>query len=433
LDTRAIQSAIDQCGASGGGPVLVPPGRYLTGTLRLRDRVTLELEGGAEILGSPRLEDYPVVQDSVRSYTYNYTERCLIRADGVTDCGIRGAGVINGNGAAFAGAYTVRPYLLRFIACKGVRMEGITLRDSAMWVQHYLDCEDVYIDGIRVRSRRNHVNNDGIDIDSCRRVRISNCDIDAGDDAIVLKATAAAPCRDVVVANCILSTLCSAFKLGTESNGGFDNIVLTNTVIHNTRLAAIALETVDGGELSRVSISNVMMRDVGCPIFVRLGNRARPVMDGDPKPGWSTLSGVTIRGVQATSNSKIGCSITGLPGHPVENVLLDDVRIVAPGGGDDAMAAREIPERPEAYPEYSMFGPLPAHGLYCRHVRGLSLNRVSFSTAMADRRPALVADDVDGLRIEDLEGYAPETAAALTKFRNVRRLRIVGADAVKDE
>lgn len=424
LDTGAIQSAIDRCGAAGGGEVVLPPGRYLTGTLRLRDRVTLVVEGGAVLLGSPRLDDYPVLHDAIPTYTSNYTERCLIRADGATDIGIRGAGTIDGNGAAFTGEYKLRPYLMRFVGCHGVHVEGITLRESAMWVQHYLDCEDVLIDGIRVRSRRSGVNNDGIDIDSCRRVRIANCDIDCGDDAIVLKATAASPCRDVVVANCILSTLCNAFKLGTESNGGFDNIVFANSAIYNTRLAGIALEAVDGGSLSRVSISNIVMRETGCPIFLRLGNRARPIAERDARPGVAAFSGVTIRGVTAEATSPICCSITGLPGHPIEEVVLDDVQLTVPGGGAPFAADRQVPEKADAYPEFGMFGSLPTYGLYCRHVRGLTLNRVGFRTSKPDARPALAVDDTEGLTVSNLSGSAPVGDAPLMDFRNVRRARI---------
>jgi polygalacturonase len=422
LNTQALQAAIDRCAAAGGGQLLLGPGRYLTGTLRLRDRVTLVLDAGAVLLGSTRLEDYPVLHDAIPSYTSTYTDRCLIRADGATDVAIRGAGVIDGNGTAFAGEYKVRPYLMRFIACRGVRVEGVTLRDSPMWVQHYLACEDVLIDGIRVRSRRKSVNNDGIDIDSCTRVRIANCDIDCGDDAIVLKATTASPCRDVVVTNCILSTLCNAFKLGTESNGGFDNIVFSNSAIYNTRLGGIALEMVDGGPLRRVSISNIVMRDTGCPIFLRLGNRARPVTAGDPRPGMGSFSGVMIRGVNAEAASSVCCSVTGLPGHPVEDVLLEDIQLTVPGGDAAFAADRKVPEVPEAYPESGMFGKLPAYGFYCRHVRGLSLTRVAFRTQKSDNRPALLADDVEALSVSNLSGSP--SASPLLDFHNVQRVRV---------
>lgn len=419
--TTAIQAIIDRCHAAGGGEIVFPPGKYLSGTLHLRDRVALTLQPGAIVTGSPRLDDYPVERDAIASYTSNYTERCLIRADGARDIAIRGEGTIDGSGAAFAGPYKVRPYLMRFIGCRGVHIEGVTLQNSAMWVQHYLDCEDVRIDGVRVRSRRPRVNNDGIDIDSCRRVRISDCDIDSGDDAIVLKATAASPCRDVVVTNCVLSTLANAFKLGTESNGGFDNIVFSNSTIYNTRLAGIALEMVDGGRLARVSISGITMRDVACPIFVRLGNRARPIAEGDAKPGMGSLSGIMISGVQAESETSTICSITGLPGHPVEDVLLEDIRLLVAGGGA-AAPDRPVPEQAEAYPEGSMFGPLPAYGLYCRHVRGLTLDRVALRAAKSDARPALVVDDCERVALTAMEGSAG--SAPLIDLRDGRGVRI---------
>lgn len=422
LDTRAIQAAIDRCAAVGGGAVALPAGRYLTGTLRLKDHVTLVLEAGAVLLGSKRLGDYPVQKDMISSYTSNYTERCLIRADGASDIAITGAGMIDGNGAAFTGSYLVRPYLMRFVECRGVHISGITLQNPAMWTQHYLACEDVLIEGIRVRSRRPRVNNDGIDVDSCRRVRIANCDIDAGDDAIVLKATTSSPCRDVVVTNCILSTLCNAFKLGTESNGGFDNIVFSNSAIYGTELAGIALETVDGGDLRRVSISNIVMRDTRYPIFLRLGNRARPVSESSPRPGIAAFSGVMIRGVIADASSPFGCLIAGLPDHPIEDVVLEDIQLTTPGGGTQGEAGRQIPERATAYPEAMMFGTLPASGVYCRHVRGLSLNRISLRTARPDSRPALVADDVDDLAISGLSG--PAAGIPLIEFHDVRHARI---------
>jgi Glycosyl hydrolases family 28 len=423
LDTRPLQDAIDRCAAAGGGQVVLGPGRYLTGTLRLKDRVTLVLESGAVLLGSPHLTDYPVLQDAIPSYTSNYTERCLIRADGARDVAIAGNGTIDGNGTAFAGEYKVRPFMLRFIGCHGVHVEGITLRNPAMWTQHYLDCEDVLIDGVRVRSRRKDVNNDGIDVDSCRRVRIASCDIDAGDDAIVLKATASSACRDVVVTNCVLSTLCNAFKLGTESEGGFENIVFSNSVIYDTVLAGIALEAVDGGSLSRVSISNIVMRNTAYPIFLRLGDRGRPVAENAPRPGVQEFSGVSIRGVIAETPSPTCCVIAGIPNHPIRDVELTDLQLTAQGGGALPEAGAQVPEKADTYPEARMFGALPTYGIYCRHVRGLSLRGVTLRTVKAPgSQPALFVEDAEGLTVSSFG--APAADSALMEFRDVRRARI---------
>jgi polygalacturonase len=396
IETAAIQAAIDACAKAGGGSVLLPRGTYRSGTLRLRSHVTLQLARGARLFGSTELGDYPPISPAMRSYTDNYTDKSLIYAEDAEDLGIEGPGVIDGEGAAFHGPYKVRPYLMRFISCRDVSVREVTIQNSPMWVQHYLGCEAVRLTGLRVNSKVN-ANNDGIDIDSCRRVRISDCDISSGDDAIVLKSTSDRPCQDVAVSNCVLNSNCNAIKLGTESNGGFENISVSNCTVYDTRLAGIALETVDGGVLDGVVVSNIVMRNVTCPIFVRLGDRGRPFREGGARPAVGALRDVLIQGVIARGAGKIGCSITGLPGHRVENVTLRDVRMEFAGGGVRADAEREVLEQAEKYPEHSMFGTLPAYALYCRHVSRLHLHNVSTSFRSPEERPALVFDDVRDL------------------------------------
>jgi len=398
LDTKAIQDAVDACARAGGGTVFFPAGAYLSGTIVLKSRVTLDLDAGAVLLGSKNLQDYPSFVPALRSFTDTYTERSLIYAEGLQDIGIRGRGVIDGQGAAFKGPYKVRPYMMRFVSCRNVSVTDVGIQDSPMWVQHYLACDEVEIRGIRVHSRVN-VNNDGIDIDGSQRVRISDCEITSGDDAIVLKATADRPSKDVVITNCVLSTACNALKLGTESNGGFQNIVISNCTIYDTRLAGIAIEMVDGGVLDRVGISNIVMNGVATPVFIRLGDRARPFTEGGARPPVGKLRNVSIANVQAAGAGGVGCAIAGLPGHAIENVVLENLRLTFAGGGKRADARREIPENAEKYPEHSMFGTLPAYGFYCRHVKGLSLRNIETGFVQDDERPALVCDDVEGLEL----------------------------------
>jgi polygalacturonase len=398
LDTLALQAAIDACAGAGGGTVYFPPGRYLSGTLFLKSRIALHLEGGATLLGSANREDYPTTVPAVRSYTDNYTVRSLIYAENLDQIALEGHGTIDGQGGTLKGAYKDRPYLLRIIGCREVGVRGLTLRNAAMWVQHYLACEGVCLDSIRVESTCN-TNNDGIDIDGCERVRIANCDIRSGDDALVLKSTQERPCRNVVVTNCVLSSRCNAFKLGTESNGGFENIVMSNCAIYDTRISGIALELVDGGTLERVSISNVTMHNTRSAIFIRLGNRARPFKAGMERIGTGRLRHVRISDVQAFGADAIGCSITGLPGHPVEDVALENITVSFAGGGKPIKDLTTVPEKAKAYPEYGMFGALPAYGFFCRHARGLRLSRVQASTVEPDARPALVCQDVGGLEL----------------------------------
>jgi len=418
LDTVAIQRAIDQVAQAGGGTVYLPPGRYLCGTLELRDNVFLYLEAGAVLLGSRRLVDYPSRIPQFRSYTDHYTERSLIYAEGRQNVGITGQGMLDGQGAAFQGEYKVRPYMIRMIQCRRVLISGVRIENSPMWVQHYLACDDVRVEGIQVSSHAN-LNNDGLDIDCCQRVVIAGCNITSGDDAIVLKSTADRPTRDVAITNCILSSRSNAFKLGTESNGGFQNIVLSNCAMYETRLSGIAIETVDGGASFDIVVNNVTMRSVQNPIFVRLGNRARPFVEGGPRPGVGTLRRISISNVRADGASPVGCAIAGIPGHPVEDVTLDNIWIRAAGGVPPEKVPKEVPEREAAYPEHKMFGLLPAYGFYVRHVRGLRMSNVELAYLEPDARPPLVLEDVQGVLLSGLRLQAQSTAVRMKQVKDV--------------
>jgi polygalacturonase len=357
---------------------------------------------GAVLLGSANLGDYPPVQPALRSYTDNYANQSLLYGENLEDVSLQGSGTLNGLGASFKRVhhYGDRPFLIRMVNCRHVQVSDLTLLDSPMWVQHYLACEDVSIQGLTVHSRCN-ANNDGIDIDACEKVRISGCEIYSGDDAIVLKSTLDRPCRDVVVTNCVLSSLCNALKLGTESVGEFQNIAITNCTVYDTHLAGIALESVDGSRLENVTVSNILMRNVNCPIFLRLGNRARPAYAGAPTPGLGFFRNVMLSNIQATGADAVGCAIAGLPERPIENLTLANIRIQFQGGGTPADASRVIPEFSTNYPEYKMFGVLPASGFYCRHVKNLRLLNTQLAFEHEDLRPALVCEDAANVRVSD--------------------------------
>ena len=398
LATADLQASLDKAAQAGGGTVVIRPGRYVTGTLFLKSNVTLHLAGGATIVGSPNLGDYPSAVARIRSYTDNYTEKSLIYGEGLENVTIEGAGTLDGSGKAFKGPYKVRPYMIRLISSKRVTVTGVAIKDSPMWVQHYMACEDVAIRGITVHSRVN-ANNDGIDIDGCDRVRISDCDISSGDDAIVIKSTLLRPAKNVVVTNCVLSTHCNALKLGTESNGGFENIAVSNCTIYDTRLSGIAIECVDGGLLERVQFSNITMNAVGAPIFIRLGDRARPFEVDGPKQPAGKLRRIMIRDIEAVRASTNGCAIAGLPGHPLEDITFDNVRLEFVGGGKPTHKHGEVPENADKYPEHHMFGTLPAYGFYLRHARRVQMRNVQARTATPDERPAMLTDDVEHLQV----------------------------------
>ena len=420
LSTRAIQAAIDECSRNKGGKVVIPSGTFLSGTIYFKSNVTLSLEKGAILYGSTHLVDYPV---NIPDYTFfrkGIVKRALIYAENCSDIAIEGEGTINGPGGAFTGSnhskddsYSVRPYLIWMIQCKNVRTEGIKLRNSALWMQHYLACDQLYIHNIDVFNHCNK-NNDMIDVDGCHDVRISDCVGDSDDDGITLKSTSARGNENIVITNCLLSSHCNALKMGTESNSGFKNISVSNIVISPSKVAGksiegnprghtgIAMEEVDGGILDGVVISNVRIDGTACPIFIRLGNRGRPYEESRKIDHVGALQNISISNVIATGAQSIGCSITGIPGYPVRNISLSHIRIEFEGGGKAEDANRIIPEKEKSYPEYDIFGILPSFGFYIRHAENIHFNDVQLVTKNEDMRPAICLSDVSNASFDQL-------------------------------
>jgi len=424
LCTAAIQKAIDAAAAEGGGTVRFSAGTFLTGALRLKSGVTLLIEEGATLLGSRDLRDY-----YERGTEGEPVFRNLIHGDGLHDVAIRGRGTIDGNGDAFRDKTKKRPRNIYLESCRNVLIEGVRLRNAGCWMQHYKFCEKLTIRDIEVN---NHVafNNDGLDVDSCSDVTISGCRVDSDDDAIVLKSLSSRPCRNVRIENCVISSHCNALKMGTESGGGFVDISISNCKVSSPKhskviygaqrgLAGIALEIVDGGRLENVSVSDVEIEGVSVPVFLRLGNRAR-VYGSGPKPGVGTFRKVALKNITAARMSVVACAIAGLPGHPIEDVSLENIRLGFDGGGTREEAQRKIPERPEAYPESKMFGNLPAYGFYCRHVKGLRFVNVQLRSDAADLRHAMVFDDAEDVTVDGLNAAFWPGAAAMLRLADAR-------------
>jgi hypothetical protein len=244
---------------------------------------------------------------------------------------------------------------------------------------------------------------------------VSNCSFRAGDDAICLKASYR-DCEDVTVTNCTASSLANGIKLGTASNGGFRNIAISNVALDGVQESGITIEIVDGGTLDGVTVQNIAMRNVTAAVFIRLGDMARSWTTGAGRPGIGVLRNVSISDIVAElsprGNLSTGGSITGLPGHPVENVSISNVRMALRGAFPRGarIDPRSVPEAGANYPEHSMFGPLPAYGLFVRHVRGLALHNVVFSGGGGDGRPAVILDDAGRV---DVDGLRPDSMVVL--------------------
>ena len=415
LSTMAIQKAIDECAKDGGGRVLIPAGQFKTGTIVLRSHVNLHVAMGATLYGSTSLSDYRPMKSSYVSLRTQKETVQLIYADDVEDVVIDGFGCIDGRGRAFPKLSwndegITRPHLLRFIQCRDIVVKDVTLRNSGCWMQHYLACDRVRIEDITVFNRNNY-NNDALDIDGCHDVVVRGLMADSDDDAITLKSTSPRLCENVRIADCVVSSHCNAVKLGTETNGGFRNINISGIVIKPSEdqrekffgqwigSSAISLEIVDGGVLQNVNVSDITVEGTEAPIFIRLGNRGRGYMDGQVISNIGEIDGVHLDNIQIRNAGSMGCSITGLPGHPVRNIRLTNISIHHKGG----VSQTDLPEiernvadeKEKEYPEATMWGNLPAKGFYVRHAQDVSFDNVRVATAQPDDRPDFIRIDVE--------------------------------------
>lgn len=420
LNTTAIQTAIDACSKAGGGHVRLQGGRYVTGTLRMRDHVTLQLDKDTLLLGSTNLTDYATnIVGAVEAPAFN---RCLIYAQQVTNIAFIGRGLIDARGTQTAFPVKTgkvlgeRPMLMRLIGCTQVDFKDLTFKNSASWGLHLVDCDQVRFNGIQIESQNNNGNNDGIDLDGCQNVLIENCRIASGDDAICPKSTTQRPCSNIVVRACDLSSHTAGFKLGTSSRGGFVNIQVVDTYFHDCPLGAIKLLLVDGGRMENVLLSDLRMERVDGPLFVRLGNRGRaynqPVEqiyannqnpEGVPV---GVIKNLRIKNIQAhvtsTRRDRTGMMFTGIPGYRIENIELENIHITFPGGGTLSDSIRTVPEDIARYPEQYFFGVLPSSCLFARHVKGLSLKNIHFTLENNDARNPIYVEDAEIVKNESV-------------------------------
>ena len=423
LSTAAIQQAIDDCSKAGGGRVVVPAGIYKIGTIILKSDVHLYLEQGATLYGSTDLKDYlPMKSDYVSLRTHTTTIQ-LIYADKVKNVVISGFGTIDGRGRAFKKLSwndegITRPHLLRFIQSEDIIVKDITLKNSGCWMQHYLACNRLRIDGIKVFNRNNY-NNDALDIDGCHDVIVKGMMADSDDDGITLKSTSPRLCENVRISDCVVSSHCNAVKLGTETNGGFRNINISGIVVKPSEdqkekffgqwigSSAISLEIVDGGVLENVNVTDFTVEGTESPIFIRLGNRGRGYLSGGanmetivPIDHVGRIDGVHLNNIQIRNAGSMGCSITGLPDYPVRHVSLSNISLHHKGGVKTEQLTEIYDsianEKEKAYPEATMWGNLPAKGFFVRHARNVQFSNIKVETEQPDARPDFVEIDTEG-------------------------------------
>jgi len=409
LDTKAIQNAVDACYASGGGTVVVPAGTWLTGCIVLKSNINLHLEPGALLLGSPNKDDYRIIVPDFESRTNDlYVNRSIIYAEKAENVSLTGTGIINGNGKHKNFGKTLpqnnRPFLARFVNCRNVTIRDVSMIESANWTCHLLGCKDVLIDGLKIKNSI-RANRDGLDIDGCENITVSNCRIYSMDDAIVFKSTGPAKVKNATVTNCIVSSHASGIKFGTETTGGFENVTISNCVIKDIPVySGLALMIVDGGTMKNIRIDNIVMNNVNIPLMIRLGNRARPYKKGIPTPEAGSIENISISNITAT-NTGLPSHITGLHDKRIKNVTLDNINITYNKEyTGNPLPYNKVPFKEADYPSGQLYGAnLPASALYIRNIDRLNIKEINISFLMEDLRETFVLDNVTDVEMINVQ------------------------------
>ncbi|MDD3321520.1 MAG: glycosyl hydrolase family 28 protein [Paludibacter sp.] len=406
INTLAIQNAINTCSASGGGVVLFSKGNFVIGTIELKSNVMLEISKGAKLLGSTNMIDYPEKIESlvsIMSEKYEF-KQSLIFAEKVENIGIRGQGEIyfRGEKTNFPGPETItkivdKPLGIRIIECKNIVLENISLRNSAAWMQNYLHCENLIFDGIKVSNHANY-NNDGLDPDGCKNLIVRNCFINAEDDAMCFKGASNCSSENILIENSTFISTCNALKIGTDTQGSFKNIIARNltlggipdtleSLMGHEASTGITLSTVDGGNVENILISNIKINQARCPIFLRIGDRGRVIKEIE-KPAPGKLNRIIIKNIKGSSNYIQGSFISGIKGHSIQDIVIQNMKISMMGGGTKEMANSTVVEDEAGYPDAHQFSRngLPAYGFFIRHARNIHLKNIKISPKNKDER-----------------------------------------------
>jgi len=421
LDTKSIQKAIDKAFINGGGTVEIPAGTYKIGSLFLKDNINLHLQSGALLLGSTDLKDYTETISKFESRTNKlYSKYFMIFAEGARNISISGFGEINGNGVnnfERIRPQNHRPNMIRLVNCQHVSVNGVSLMESANWTLHLLGCRDVNINNIVIKTS-GHGNRDGLDIDACSSVTVVNSKFSTTDDSIVLKSTCDSICQDIIITNCIvLFSGGSAIKTGTESNGGFKNITVSNCVLKNVfKHTGIDLISVDGGILENISINNIIMDNVVTPVFIRLGLRARPYKSGHYVKEIKDIKNIYLNNIHAT-NATLPSKIMGLRNHKIKNVFLTNYSVQYKET-QEHVSYNEVPLKEFGYPMAIMFENVPAYGLYCRNAENLHLENITMYSLEKEDRPAITLDRVNDSELLSIKADVKNPHIPMFYFRN---------------
>jgi len=455
LDTKSINTSIDAASEAGGGTVYFPAGNYFTGSIHLKSNITLYIDKGATLIAVPAEDssEYDKAETPINAqyqdFGHTRFHNSLIWGEHLHDVSIIGGGMIWGKGMLGGEKKGGSNYANKSIAlllCRDVIIRDITIKHGGWFGILATGVDHLTIDNVMMDTNR-----DGMDIDCCQYVHISNCTINSpADDGICLKSTFALgylkSTKDVTITNCIVSAYLEGsmldetykkdyrkaptgrIKLGTESNGGFQNITISNCVFDNCR--GLALESVDGALLEDVTITNITMRDVtNSPFFIRLGARMRApdsLVIGHCRR--ILISNINVYNAMDDSSGSI---ISGIPGHDIEDLEMSNIHIYYKGGGSKEMAATNVPEFEKRYPDPNKFGIIPAYGFFIRHVKGLKMHDVTVSFLNNDERSPFILDDVKDAAFRNIEAQKMAQVPAFI-LNNVNNFTIRNSSGLKD-
>ena len=467
-DTPAINRAIEAAATAGGGTVHFPAGVYLSYSIHLKSKVGLYLDHGAVILAGPTPLDgtttggYDVAEpqgawEPYQDYGHNHWHNSLLWGEGLDGVSITGPGLIWGKGLSRGwDKEKTRPdsnkpgvgnKTIALKNCRNVLLRDFTILEGGWFGLLATGVDNMTIDNLVIDTIR-----DGIDIDCCRNVRVSNCTVNSPwDDGICPKSSFALgyarPTENLTITNSFVTggyeigsvldgtwkplskqvqpVPTGRIKLGTESNGGFINITISNCVFESCQ--GFALESEDGAIVEDITFTGITMRDIrSAPLFLRLGTRMRGPQDA--KPG--VMRRVILSNITSSGASRLPSILSGVPGHPIEDLKISNVYLQQAGGGSAQMAALHPEEREAAYPDPHMFGDLPATGIFARHIRNLEVSNLEVATLASDARPAFWLHDVEGA--DFFRVRVPQGAAPAFDLRQVKEFRSFGSRQMAD-
>lgn len=426
-DGPVIQKAIDECSNQGGGTVMLAGGTYLSGTLRMKSNVTLNIDASATLLASPNIGDYAADVHHNRYRNETALDRCFIFAEDAENFALTGRGVIDGNAEAFPNDGSIyRPMMIRTLRCSNVHVEGLRLYNAAAWTTAFLDSSYIWIHGVDIRNDKRY-NGDGLDFDGSSHIFfVSDCHVRGTDDNFCLQASSKDyPVEDVHVTNCAFTGVCAGVRIGFKSIGDIRNVVIANCTFHNVWREGIKIECTEGGTISDINIANITMRNVTRPIFVVLNNRFElddygssveldhmPAIGRLERIGISQLTAVDEEEEMSRTHMRFTDDVMGSPrfngirfdaaeGHPIEDVTLSDIRYVAVGG----VKLADIPPMDQYppvldrlvhpngvssenyYPDWSR-----ATFMDLRNVHGLTLRGAHFTALRDDEREPVIIE-----------------------------------------